>query len=126
MAGIRSAYRHLEIAELRMAIATIGHEKGNERPDTVDVGAINYGATVTCSAHEPGSSENAEMRRQGIVWASDFIRERAGGEAAELRPHENAKNLKPCWLPERRERRKRMRRGHLVSVLLRSDVADHG
>jgi hypothetical protein len=36
------AYRRLKIAELRMAIATIGHEKENQRSDAFDTGAIDY------------------------------------------------------------------------------------
>jgi hypothetical protein len=107
-----------------VAVTTIGDEKGNKSPDTLDVGTIDYRATVSCPAHEPGSSENAQVRRQSIVWASDLIRERASGKATGFRPHENAKDLKPCRLPKCRKRRKRMRRGHLVPVLLRSNVTD--
>jgi hypothetical protein len=41
-AARRFAYRRLKIAELRMAIATIGHEKENQRSDAFDTGAIDY------------------------------------------------------------------------------------
>jgi len=38
----RIAYRRLDIADLRMAIAAIGHKKGNKRSDAFDIGAIDY------------------------------------------------------------------------------------
>jgi hypothetical protein len=35
-------YRILKITELGMAIAAIGHEKANQRPNAFDIGTINY------------------------------------------------------------------------------------
>jgi hypothetical protein len=41
-AAHRIAYRRLDIADLWMAIAAVGNEKGNQRSDAFDIGAIDY------------------------------------------------------------------------------------
>jgi hypothetical protein len=37
----------MQIAKLRMAIAAIGHEEGNQRTNSLDIGTIDYRAAVT-------------------------------------------------------------------------------
>ena len=62
-AASRAAYRSLQIAEFRMAVAAIGHEKGNQRSNALDIGTIDYGTALAGAADKSGSSKNAQVRR---------------------------------------------------------------
>jgi len=109
-----------------MAVATIGHEKGNEPSNSLDVGAVDYRAAIPCAADKPGASENAQVRRQRIVRTSDRAGDRAGRKTSGFCANQKSKNLKASGLTECRKRRESVRRRHNAPTLLRSDMADHG
>jgi hypothetical protein len=64
------------------------------------------------------------MRRDCVVRTADCFGERAGGQAIGLGAYKQPKNLKSRRLAERRERRKGVWRRHIVSVVLRTNMAD--
>lgn len=45
-----AAYRSLQIAKLRMAVAAISYEKANQRANSFDIGPIDYGAAIARAA----------------------------------------------------------------------------
>jgi hypothetical protein len=47
----RLSYRIFEVAEFRMAVATIGYQKGNQGSNSFDIGAIDYGTAIARAAH---------------------------------------------------------------------------
>lgn len=59
----RVAYRILKMTEFRMAITTVGYEKGNERANTLHTGTINDRTALSGAAYQSGASKDGKMGR---------------------------------------------------------------
>jgi hypothetical protein len=109
-----------------MAVAAIGREKGDQRANAFDIGAVDDRTTVARATYQSRAGKYADVRRQRIVRAADRSCDRAGREPVRLGAHEQPENFEPRRLTKRRQGRERVRGRHPVAVLGRTDVADHG
>ena len=76
------------------AAAAILEQEARDDPHLIEVGAVNDRATVTHRFDQPGSGQDAEMARHGVVGHRELPRDFPGGQPGRFVPDKHAKGLK--------------------------------
>ena len=84
-----------------MSVATVGHQKVDERPHAGDIRPVNDRTAVAGRSNQAGASQNAQVRRQRVVGAADRLGNCAGRKSGGLVAHQDPKDLEPGRLAER-------------------------
>ena len=115
-----------QATEFGAATAAICHEKTNEGASAGGIGAIGDRPPFADAAHQPRASKNGDMRGQRVVRTTNSVGESSSRKTVGFTPHQHAEDRQSGRLPQRCERRQRMRRIHGSSSDLGPDMADNG
>ena len=89
--GVRSAIKRR--ADLRRAAAAILEKEASDVPHLIEVGAVDDRAAVTLRLDQPGSGQDAEMARHGVVRHGELPRDFSGWQTGGLVPDEHPEHL---------------------------------
>jgi hypothetical protein len=109
-----------------MAVAAIINEEANKCADCVDFRSIDDRAPVARAPYQPRACKNAEVRRERVMRATNFLCDSPCAKTARFGTHQKLKDCEPRGLTQGRERCERVRRGHPVPSGGGTDVTHNG
>ena len=67
--AIGPAQHIVKFAEFRVSVATVFHKEREKRTHSFNIRAVHDGSALARPAHETGTRQNPEMRRQSVLGA---------------------------------------------------------